>query len=383
MKTLLVTNDFPPIVSGISTVFYHIWRHLPAAENRILAPGVKGSSCFDRKDNLNITRYPFFSKGNVILKLMNNLFMFVYILFFIPTVEGIHCGQILSSGVCGLIFKRLFKVPYFLWVYGGETTPVYVNSAWSGLLIRKILENAGIIITNSRFTSGELLKYGISREKIVEIIPGVDCGVFRPLPKPADLVEKYNLRERKVILTISRLAERKGHDRVLRALPAVMESCPAISYVIVGDGPCKTDLETLCRRLGLNSVVTFAGFVPDEELARYYNLADIFVMPNREVFDTTDSVEGFGITFIEANACGKPVIGGRSGGAVEAVKDGVTGFLVNPQDENEVAQKMIYLLQNGEIARKMGRDGRERAEKEFSWKERSNALSLAFEKNIF
>lgn len=272
MKTLLVTNDFPPIVSGISTVFYHVWRHLPADKNIILAPRVEGSSAFDKKDDLNITRHPFFLKKNILFKLMNNLLMFLYILSFMPKVDGIHCGQILSSGICGLLFKKLFKTPYFLWVYGGETTPVYVNSAWSQLLIKKILDNANIIITNSKFTSREFIEYGIPDEKIVEIIPGVDREIFKPLSKSSDLVDEYKLQGEKVILAVSRLAERKGHDIVLKALPTALESFPNLSYVIVDGSPYKTDLKALCKKLNLNSVVTFVGFVPDEDLVKYYNL---------------------------------------------------------------------------------------------------------------
>ena len=171
------------------------------------------------------------------------------------------------------------------------------------------------------------------------------------------------------------MAERKGHDIVLKALPLVLKSIPNLSYLIVGEGPYRTHLMELCRELKLDSVVTFIGFAYDEELVMYYNLCDVFVMPNREIFNSTDSVEGFGITFIEANACNKPVIGGRSGGAIEAVKDGVTGFLVDPQNENEVAEKIIFLLQDEELARKMGKDGRKRVEKDFSWENRANELA--------
>lgn len=378
MKTLLVSNDFPPVISGISTVFYYVWKYLPTDKNIILAPRVKGSLAFDRKNGLNIKRYPFFSKRNILLKLINNMLMFLFILPFIPRVDGIHCGQILSSGICGLIFKKLLRKPYFLWVYGGETTPVYANSTWSRILIRKILGNADIIITVSKFNTREFLEYGIPRDKILEIIPGVDSEIFRPLPKPVDLVEKYKLHGRKTILTLSRLTERKGHDVVLRALPRVLESCPDIRYVIAGNGPNKRYLTKLCDKLNLNSIVIFAGYVAEDDLARYYNLSDIFIMPNRETFNSTDSVEGFGITFIEANACGKPVIGGRSGGAVEAVEDGVTGFLVDPQCEDEVAEKLICLLKNGELARKMGKNGRARVVKDFSWKNRARKLLCAF-----
>lgn len=375
MKTLLISNDFPPVVSGISTVFYYVWKYLPEEKNSILAPKVKGSLDFDRKNNLQVRRYPFFTTNRIFFKLINNLLMSLYIFPFIPKVDGIHCGQILSSGVCGLIFKKLFRVPYFLWTYGGETTPVYIKSCWSKFLIRNILDNADIVITNSKFTSNEFLDYGIPRKKIIEIIPAVDYGIFKPLPKCSDLVDKLKIKGRKTILTISRLAERKGHDIVLKALPLVLKSIPNLSYLIVGEGPYRTHLMELCRELKLDSVVTFIGFAYDEELVMYYNLCDVFVMPNREIFNSTDSVEGFGITFIEANACNKPVIGGRSGGAIEAVKDGVTGFLVDPQNENEVAEKIIFLLQDEELARKMGKDGRKRVEKDFSWENRANELA--------
>jgi phosphatidyl-myo-inositol dimannoside synthase len=383
MKTLLVSNDFPPVVSGISTVFYYVWKYLPEEKSTILAPNVKGSLAFDRKNNLQVTRYPYLISNSIFPKLINNLLMFLYILPFVPRVDGIHCGQILSSGVCGLIFKKLFRVPYFLWTYGGETTPVYIKSCWSKFLIKKILDNANIIITISKFTSKEFLDYGIPKEKIIEIIPAVDFEIFKPLPKCSELVEHFKIEKRKTILTISRLAERKGHDVVLKALPLVLKSVPNLSYLIVGDGPYKTHLMELCRELKLNNFVTFVGFVPDKDLVKYYNLCDVFVMPNREIFDSTDSVEGFGITFIEANACSKPVIGGKSGGAIEAVEDGVTGFLVDSQNDEEVAEKIICLLQNEELARKMGEDGRKRVERDFSWEKRAHKLKEQLTQEAF
>ncbi|MCP5007278.1 MAG: glycosyltransferase family 4 protein, partial [Planctomycetes bacterium] len=228
----------------------------------------------------------------------------------------------------------------------------------------------------SKFTSREFLEYGIPEEKIIEIIPAVDSDMFVPLPKPADLMEKHKLHGKMTVLTVSRLVERKGHDTILKALPQVLEAIPNLHYIIVGDGPDRENLKTLSKRLNLYTHVTFAGQVPDEALVKYYNLCDVFVMPNREVFNSTDSIEGFGITFIEANACGKPVIGGLSGGAVEAINDGVSGFLVDPLDKDKVAEKMIYLLQNVDAAGKIGKAGRKRAEEEFSWETRARELSV-------
>ncbi|MCP5006448.1 MAG: glycosyltransferase family 4 protein, partial [Planctomycetes bacterium] len=193
MKTLLVTNDFPPVTSGISTVFYYVWRYLSAEKNIILAPRVNDSLAFDKRNSLHVVRYPFFTSSHTLVKVINNLCMLLSIGIFIPRVDAIHCGQILSSGICGLMFKKLVRTPYFLWVYGGETTSVYTKSSSKRLLVKKIIDSADIIVTNSKFTSREFLEYGIPEEKIIEIIPAVDSDMFVPLPKPADLMEKHKL----------------------------------------------------------------------------------------------------------------------------------------------------------------------------------------------
>ena len=119
----------------------------------------------------------------------------------------------------------------------------------------------------------------------------------------------------------------------------------------------------------------FSGYAEEKDLPRYYNLCDVYVMPNREVLSTTDSIEGFGISFIEASACGKPVIGGRSGGAEAAVADGETGFLVDPPSVHELTSKIKLLIEDGNLAKRMGMKGRQRVEREFSWKDRARVIS--------
>ena len=153
---------------------------------------------------------------------------------------------------------------------------------------------------------------------------------------------------------------------VIRALPILCGTIPDLSYVIVGDGPFRDQLESLALSLGVRNRVVFLGQVSDEDLPDMYALADVFVMPSRECLSEND-VEGFGMVFLEANACGKPAVGGRSGGIPEALVDGVTGFLVDPHDPKGVAAALIRLLTSKDLAESFGKHGRLRAVQDFSW----------------
>ena len=241
-------------------------------------------------------------------------------------------------------------------------------------VVGKLLKGCAHLVTNSPEVTKEFLTYGIPEYRLIELVPAVDSDFFTPGPPPEHLIKKYNLQGKKVILTVARLVKRKGHDLVLRALN-LMTDIENLHYLIVGSGEDKERLREMVETLGLSDNVTFAGWVDDSELPDYYRLCDIYVMPNREVLETTDSLEGFGISFIDANACGKPSIAGRSGGTGEAVVEGVTGYIVDPGNPQELAEKIRFLLDNPEIGLQMGRKGRERTVRDFSWKQR--AIKLA------
>lgn len=197
---------------------------------------------------------------------------------------------------------------------------------------------------------------------------------FTPGPRPEYLDRRHDLAGKRVMLTVARLARRKGHDLVLRAL-TFLKDCGDIRYVIVGSGEDRSRLEEIVEREGLENRVIFAGRVPDCELPDYYRLCDLYVMPNREVPEVTDSLEGFGISFIEASACGKPAIAGRSGGTSAAVLDDETGYIVDPEDPVELASKIRLLLDTPLLSAEMGRRGRERVERDFTWRQRAEQLA--------
>ena len=169
-----------------------------------------------------------------------------------------------------------------------------------------------------------------------------------------------------MILSAGRLVERKGHDHVLRALGRVKQDFPEVLYLITGSGPAEERLQILAGELGLQAFVRFSGRVSDEDLNGYYNACEFFIMPSREIPEE-GHVEGFGIVYLEANACAKPVLGGRSGGVAEAIEEGKTGLLADPQSIEDIAGQMLFLLSHPEEARKMGAQGLERLRREFSW----------------
>jgi phosphatidylinositol alpha-1,6-mannosyltransferase len=168
------------------------------------------------------------------------------------------------------------------------------------------------------------------------------------------------------VLTVGNLVERKGHDMVIQALAQVIRQVPGTTYLVVGDGPYRDHLDRLARAAGVRDRVVFAGRVDADRLPDIYALCDVFVMPSR-IRPTERDVEGFGLVFLEANACGKPVIGGRTGGIPEAIVDGKTGFLVEPESVPDIAGRLATVLTDPELAAEMGRQGRSRVQTGFSW----------------
>ncbi len=166
-------------------------------------------------------------------------------------------------------------------------------------------------------------------------------------------------------LSVGNLVARKGHDMVIRGLRRLRQTVPEATYLIVGHGSYRVQLENLAKGLEVRDRVIFAGLAA-EELPNIYAISDVFVMPSREQLEECD-VEGFGLVFLEASACAKPVVGGRSGGIPDAIVDGVTGLLVNPHDPEDIANALARLLTNNHLAIRLGQQGRSWVIKYFSW----------------
>ena len=234
----------------------------------------------------------------------------------------------------------------------------------------RAFNSASLVVPGSRYTARALVEYGVDPERVHVINYGVDPERFRPGPS-----DRHDLEGRKVILTLARVIERKGQDMIIRALPQVRAQVPHAVYIIAGVArdPERRRLETLAREHGVSDAVIWAGYISEEDLAPLYNACDVYAMVSREIAERGD-VEGFGITYLEAGACAKPVIGGRSGGVEDAVEDGVTGFLVDPHDPDAVAERLTTLLTDDVLARRLGENGRARIERSFTWRAHAEAL---------
>jgi phosphatidylinositol alpha-1,6-mannosyltransferase len=195
--------------------------------------------------------------------------------------------------------------------------------------------------------------------------PAVDVGDF-----PARAVPPAHPP---ILLSIGRLVERKGFDKVILALPKVLQRHPSLEYWLAGRGAYRGELERLVQQLGLEQKVRFLGFVSQAEKLQLYQQAFAYIMPSRTIASRGD-FEGFGITFLEANACFRPVIGSSAGGVAEAVTDGFNGLWAQPEDPDDIAGKILSLLEHPERAAEMGHNGRQRVETKFNWEVVTNKL---------
>jgi phosphatidylinositol alpha-1,6-mannosyltransferase len=282
-------------------------------------------------------------------------------------IDVVHSGDLFPQGPIALLLKRFFGLPYIAYCHGDDFMQCG-RYPYQARVRDLIYRSADVMIANSTFTERLLLQIGVPAERLHKITPGVDCDEFSPASPDPGLLARYGLRDKFVLLTVARLVLRKGHDAVMQAVARLHPAFPHLRYLIVGSGPNESRLRQLAADLGISAWVSFAGFVPQSKLPDYYRLSDVMVMPNRE--ENAD-MEGFGMTFLEASACGKAVIAGRSGGAPEAVGDGLSGRLVDPTDLDQVTAAIRELLDQPRLAAAMGAAGLRRARTQFDWKLRA------------
>jgi phosphatidylinositol alpha-1,6-mannosyltransferase len=263
-------------------------------------------------------------------------------------IDVVCVGELTSGSWIAQWCKRLFGCKVINYIHGEEIT-VDMPYRFYGRARARHLARADAVVAVSEFTRDALVRImHVDPAKIRLIHNGVDTDRFQPGPVEPALIERHGLAGKFVLLTVGRLVPRKGIDHVLKALPQVLPQVPNLHYLVVGVGPYRDELEALTDSLGLRPHVTFAGRIADEELPAYYRTCDLFLMPNREMPD--GDTEGFGLVFLEANACGKPVIGGRAGGAVEAVLEGENGLLVDGWKPEEIAAAIVRLATDKALA---------------------------------
>jgi phosphatidylinositol alpha-1,6-mannosyltransferase len=372
MKSLFIINDFPPILGGQSNYYFNLCGAFPKGELTILAPRCQGYQSFDQNHYLPIIRRNYLIQIPVVEKICKILLPFFYSLPIIKRekITCIHCGHVLSTGVIGLVFKKFLKIPYIVYTHSADILE-YQKYGLIKKLLQSILKHAARVSCNSQFTFDKLLDLGVAKDKIKLIYPKTDLQRFDPSSvETASIVSRYHLAAKKVILSINRLIERKGNDVMIKAMPDILKEIPNAIYVIGGSGYYEGKLKEIVKELDLEKAVIFVNNLSDEDVIKFYKVCEVFVMISRTIKE--EDTEGFGVVFLEANACGKPVIGGRSGGIPEAVVDGYSGLLVDPLNVNEITRAVVRLCQEEQYAVLLGQQGKKRVQEQFDSKLYSN-----------
>jgi phosphatidylinositol alpha-1,6-mannosyltransferase len=368
MKILLFAMSFPPPSAGGSVQYIaSIFSLLPPQTVVIVTGNAEPALArqFDASFPQRILRFPFIAhvlRGYKVSKIARAC---EYLLW--PLTAGwlilrerpqvVHIGEFNSASIAVLIAKKLFCIPYVMFTYAEEIT--YITGRPLHLrLLKRVLRNADAIITVSDYTVGILLNLGADAVRIHKVLPAVGCDKLAVSSNDIEALRmKYSLGNCRVLLTVGRLIERKGHATVIEALTTILQSFPMSRYVIVGTGPEENKLKEMVRQAGLQNSVLFTGEIENNELACWYEICDIFVMPHRELPETRDT-EGCPTVFLEAGAHGKPVIGGRDGGVADAILHDHTGFIIDGTDASKLAESVCYLLKNPELTARMGAAGR-------------------------
>jgi phosphatidylinositol alpha-1,6-mannosyltransferase len=279
--------------------------------------------------------------------------------------QAIQLATTATEGYFGLWLRRWFGLPFVVYAHGNEVLQALATS-WPPA--RRALFTADRILANSHFTASLLREAGVAAERINIVNPGCDVETFKPMARNEELLRRLigNRPPGPILLSVGGLVPRKGHDIVIRALPIILKRFPRLVYLIVGEGRNRSVLEALIGEVGVRDHVVLTGEITDVPLEQVYALCDLFVMASRARLDKHD-VEGFGMVFLEASACGKVVIGGRSGGIADAIIDGETGVLVDPHSPDEIASAVNRLLADPSLMVHMGLQGRDRVIREFTW----------------
>ena len=361
--TLLITNDFPPRAGGIQTFCYELACRFNPSDITVLASSFDGDAQFDAQLPFRVVR----SSSKVLLPTTATLRLARQLI----TETGARNVIFGAAAPLGLLAKPLRGVGVINAIalthgheVGWAKTPVTASA------IRKIATDVDVVTYLGQYTRDRIQQSvrQSDRAKFVQLAPGVDPTFFSPahLPTATQLRSEIGFANRPTIVCVSRLMARKGQDALIEAMPQIQQQVPGTALIIVGDGPYRAKLEQKVRALALSGDVHFTGKVAYEQLPAWYLTGDVFAMPCRTRNAGWD-VEGLGIVYLEASACGLPVVAGNSGGAPDAVLNGQTGIVVDGRGQSEIVGAIAQLLTNRALASQMGGAGRVWVEQKWTW----------------
>jgi len=362
-KILLVTNDLGPHTGGIESFILGLLGEMDGSQVVIYTSCEIGSEEFDKglaqkfgvvviRDRAKVL-LPTPRINRAVAQVMKDYDARV-IWFGAAAPLGGMSGHLRRSGA-----KRIVAL-----THGHE---VWWSKLWPFSLVMKTM--AGQIDALGylgEFTKRAMMKAVGDSTEMVRIAPGISIDHFTPGPKSVDLAKELGVENKELVLCVGRLVHRKGQDRLIEAMPRVLKSIPNAALLIVGEGPRRDVLEKLVAKHNLEGAVRIVGRLSYDKLPEVIRLGDVFAMPSRSRFFGLE-VEGLGIVYLEASACGVPILAGASGGAPDAVLEGETGLVVDGKNTDAIADSIIKLLNDAPLRQRMSVRGRQWAAEEWNW----------------
>lgn len=363
-RVLLITNDFPPRDGGIESYLRDFCARLDP-ENLVVLASSRASKEKLRAYDESLPYRVYRMRDSVLLPLPHVARRAAQIIR-AERIDTVWFGAAAPLGLLADACRRAGATRIVATTHGHEV-------GWSMLplarqMLGRIGKNSDVVTYISRYTRGRFATAFGPQTAFEHLPSGVDIERFSPDPEAGQKIRQHHGigESQPLIVCISRLVRRKGQDMLIRSMPKVLEQHPGARLLIVGVGPLKRELEKLAAKLGVSEQVIFAGKVSYDDLPAYYNAASVFAMPARTRGRGLD-VEGLGIVYLEAQACGVPVIAGKSGGAPETVIDGETGIVVDGVSQRSVATGLVEILDDPERAAAMGACGREYVVQSWTW----------------
>lgn len=374
-KILCITNDFGPRAGGIETFVIGLIERLPHGTVIVYTSSQGDTAAYDGQWLSNFGVEVIRDRSKVLLP-TPRVGRSVRALVRERGISKVFFGAaaplgLLAKGLRRAGVRRIVALTHGHEVWWAKVFPFT-------LAIRRIGKYVDTLTYLGSFTRNAIARSlsTRARESMVRIAPGIDTSHFAPSDSAEQLKKDLDLAGKRVIVSVGRLVHRKGQDTLIEALPEIVSAFPDAHLLFVGVGPHLEHIHKRAIQLNVLQHISFVGRVQYSELPRFISVGEIFAMPSRSRLAGLE-VEGLGIVYLEASACELPVIGGLSGGAPDAVLEGETGFAVDGLNPSAVAAGVIRLLEDPELAKAMGKRGRQWIIDEWEWRhwsERFNAL---------
>lgn len=350
MKTLLFTLEYPPFKGGVANYYGHVAQYWPLGESISVLDNNRGELMGSGK----LGHWEWLKAVPILRRRIKH-----------DQIDYVLVGQILPLGTAVWLLSLIQPIRYAVFLHGMDLAYAW-RTPRKRRLATRILRRADRIIAANSYVSSQLLNYLPElKDRMSVVNPGID-GEAPPVAEGAlnEMREHYHLQGQTVLFSLGRLVKRKGIDITIQALELIPEPLiNSLRYFIAGTGRDEMYLKKLVPERFKEKII-FLGVINEEEKWRWLNLADIFIMPSRNI---VGDFEGFGIVYLEANLCAKPVIAGRSGGVADAVCDNLNGLLVNPESPEDVKEAIIKLALDPNLRTELGRQGQARATHNFHW----------------